>query len=256
MTETVNETTETETPVLDRSKLSEMAVMVLGRVEPDFNRVKEIAAEQSKTGDVGQLLTEAIEKSTNKKVVELRAKVEEASKFILEAKKSMEATVKPTLNLPSDEELAKLDTEYKEAANRIATYNGVFENETEQAGEKHSVYDYLGTLPGKKRGAKVGQGAGTSRPRVSKLEITTDLKGEDGWKVVEKDGKSTFGVLASFIKSATDGQVDLPAGDFHDAWTTQNGSKDWQDLPDVSSFVISAKGENDKSFDWSVRVTK
>lgn len=250
------ETVTEEAPKLDRSKLSEMAVMILGRVEPDFNRVKEIAAEQNKTGDVGQLLSEAIENSTNKKVVELRNKVEEANKFILEAQKSMEAAVKPTLNLPSDEELAKLDTEYKEAANRIATYNGVFEQETEQSGEKHSVYDYLGTLPGKKRGAKAGQGAGTSRPRVSKIEITTDLKGADGWKAVEKDGKSTFGVLANFVKSATDGQVDLSAGDFHEAWVKQNGGKDWQDLNDVTTFSLSATGENDKQFRWMVRVTK
>lgn len=260
MTETVNpapaENTEAEAPKLDRSKLSEMASMILGRVEPDFKRVQEIAAEQNKTGDVGQLLSEAIEKSTDKKVVALRAKVEEASAFILEAKKSMEAAVKPTLNLPTDEELAKLDTEYKEAANRIATYNGVFEQETEQSGEKHSVYDYLGALPGKKRGAKAGQGAGTSRPRVQKIEITTDLKGEEGYKAVEKDGKSTFGILANFVKSATDGQVDLPAGDFHEAWVTQNGGKDWQDLPDVSSFVVQAEGQNGKRFDWHVRVTK
>lgn len=260
MTETVNptpaENTEAEAPKLDRSKLSEMAVMILGRVEPDFNRVKEIAAEQNKTGDVAQLLTEAIENSKSKKVVELRKKVEEANQFILDAKKAMEAEVKPTLNLPSDEELAKLDSEYKEAANRIATYNGVFEQETEQSGEKHSVYDFLGTLPGKKRGAKAGQGAGTSRPRVSKIEITTDLKGEDGWKVVEKDGKSTFGVLASFIKSATDGGVDLPAGDFHEAWVSQNGGKDWQDLNDVSTFHLSATGANEKTYQWHVRVTK
>lgn len=254
--QTAPEKDETAPVKLDESKLSEMALMVLGRVKPDFARVTEIVAEQNKVGDTAQVLSDAIENSKSKKVVELRQKVEEANQFIIDARKAMEEVVKPTLNLPSEEDLAKLDAEYKAAAANIATYNGVFEKETEQSGEKHSVYDFLGNLPGKKRGAKAGQGEGTSRPRVRTIEITTDLKGEQGWKKVEnKEGKSTFSVLAAFIKSATDGNVDLGATDFSDAWVEQNGGKDWQAINDLSTFVVSASG-GDKTYQWHVRVNK
>lgn len=255
--EVTPETPETEAAKLDESILSEMAAMALSRVKPDFERVTEIVAEQNKTGDIAQVLSDAIENSKKKDVVELRKRVEEANAFIIEARKSMEAAVKPTLNLPTEEDLAKLDAEYKAAASRINTYNGVFEAETLQNGKQYSVYDFLGNLPGKKRGAKTGQGEGSARPRVRTIEITTDLAGEQGWKLVEnKEGKSTFSVLAQFIKSATDGGVDLPATDYSDNWVAQNGGKTWQDVNDLSTFHVSATGEGGKTYDWNVRVVK
>lgn len=262
MTDTVVATTVSETDAKapqtpDKAKLSPLAGMVLTQLETRFTRVNEIADVQKSVGDVGQLITDAIEKSTNKDVVALRKKVEEASEFILKAKKTMEDAVKPTLKVPSDEELASLDTEYKELATEINTFNSVFTAEVKKDFPDLDVFAYFGALPGKKRGAKAGQGTGSARPRVQSIEITTDLKGEEGWsKVANKDGKSTFSVLAAHIKSATDGGVDLPASDFHDAWTHQNSAKDWTELPDVSSFVLSATGENEKSYKWHVRVTK
>lgn len=245
-----------EKAVPERASLSPMAKMILDQIEGRFSRAKEIAAQQEKVGDVGKLLTEAIESSTDKKVVELRKKVEEANQFILDASKAMEKIVKPTLNVPSDEELAKQEEEYKALANEINTYGGVFHEEVKREHPELSVFDYYGQLPGKKRGAKSGQGQGTSRPRVNKIEYTEDQKGEQGWKTAEKDGKSTFSVLSQVIKSATDNAVDVSARDFHEAWTDQNGKKDWSELPDVTTFVYTATGPNDKRYSWTVRVTK
>lgn len=235
-----------------RESLPPMAGQILSLVEPRFTRITEIATEQDKVGDVGKLLSEAIESSKDKKVIELRKKVEEANEFILKATKSMEEVVKPTLNVPSDEELAKLDEEYKALASEINTYNGVFSMETRNVKDGLTVFDYFGNLPGKKRGAKTGQGTGTSRPRVSKIEYTQDVNGKEGWKPAEKDGKSTFSILAAALKADSDNEVDITAGDFHGAWTDQNGKKDWSDLPDVTTFVYQA----DDKHRWMVRVTK
>lgn len=236
-----------------RESLPPMAGQILNLVEGRFTRITEIATEQEKVGDVGKLLSEAIEQSKNKEVVALRAKVDEANEFILKAQKSMESIVKPTLNVPSDEELAKMDEEYKTLASEINTYNGVFSMETRNVKPDLSVFDYFGQLPGgKKAGAKKGQGTGTSRPRVSKIEYTQDVKGEQGWKDAVKDGKSTFSILAAALKADSDNKVDVNAGDFHSAWTDQNGKKDWSDLPDVTTFVYQA----DDKHRWHIRVTK
>lgn len=253
MTETVAPETQTEKPAAPaRESLPPMAGQILNLVEGRFESIKAIAEKQDRVGDVGKLLSEAIESSTDKKVVELRKKVEEANEFILKATKSMEAAVKPTLNVPTDEELAKMDEEYKTLASEINTYNGVFSMETRNVKDGLTVFDYFGQLPGKKRGAKAGQGTGTSRPRVSKIEFTQDVKGEQGWKDAVKDGKSTFSILAQAFKTDSDNKVDVVASDLHTEWTKQNGGKDWSDLPDVTTFVYQA----DDKHRWNVRVTK
>jgi hypothetical protein len=243
MTEvTENPQAETEAPKAPaRESLPPMAGQILNLVEGRFTRITEIAAEQDKVGDVGKLLSEAIAESKNKQVVELRKKVEEANEFILKATKSMEEVVKPTLNVPSDEELAKMDEEYKTLASEINTYNGVFSMETRNVKDGLTVFDYFGQLPGKKRGAKSGQGTGTSRPRVSTIEFTQDVKGEQGWKHAQKDGKATFSILAAALKADSDNEVDVNAGDLHKDWTGQNGNKDWSDLPDVTTFIFTAR---------------
>jgi hypothetical protein len=249
------EVTKAAPPEMD--SLSPMAKMILELSLKDrFARALEIAEAQKATENVGETLQKAIEASKNKRVVELRTKVEEANQFIIDATKSMEDTVRPTLNLPSDEEIAKQDEEFKALASEIATYADVFATEVKKDYPELTVYDYYPALPGKKKGAKQGQGQGTSRPRVKKIEYTTDLAGEQGYKAAEKDGKSTFSVLAQAFKSATDGVVDVSASDLHEAWTSQYGGKDWSDLPDVTKFTYSAAGKEGKSFQWTVRVTK
>lgn len=250
--ETTTETAENTPKAPARESLPPMAGQILNLVESRFARVTEIAAEQEKVGDVGKLLSEAIAASKDKQVAELRTKVEEANDFILKAQKTMEAKVKPTLNVPSDEALAKMDEEYKTLASEINTYNGVFTMETRNVKPDLTVFDYFGQLPSKKRGAKTGQGTGTSRPRVQKIEYTQDVKGEEGWKSAEKDGKSTFSILATALKADSNNEVDIVAGDFHKAWTDQNAGKDWSDLPDVTTFVYQA----DDKHRWHIRVTK
>lgn len=253
MTETVAPETAAENTAPARDSLPPMAGQILNLVEGRFTRITEIAREQEKVGDVGKLLSEAIETSTDPEVVKARQVIEKANEAILKAQKAAEAKVKPTLNVPSDEDLAKLDEEYKNLSSEINTYNGVFSMETRNVKENGlTVFDYFGQLPGKKRGAKSGQGTGTSRPRVSTLEYTQDVKGEQGWKKAEKDGKSTFSVLIAALKADADNEVDLTASDLHAAWTDQNGKKDWSDLPDVTTFVYQA----DDKHRWHIRVTK
>lgn len=252
MTENTTQEVTSEPTAPARESLPPMAGQILNLVESRFTRVTEIAAQQDKIGDVGKLISEAIAESKNKKVVELRQKVEEANEFILKAQKSMEEVVKPTLNVPTDEELSKMDEEYKTLASEINTYNGVFAMETRNVKDGLSVFDYFGQLPGKKRGAKAGQGTGSARPRVSTIEYTQDVNGVEGWKHAQKDGKSTFSILAAALKADSDNAVDVNAGDLHKDWTGQNGNKDWSDLPDVTTFVFTA----DDKHRWHVRVTK
>lgn len=248
-----------ETTKPDVASLPPMAKMVLDQLSTRFSRITKISATQEKVGDVGKLLSEAVEASTDPEIVKARKAVEQFNQKILDLNKAMEAKVKPTLNVPSDEELAKLDEEYKDLASQINTYNGVFQAEVKQQGEHPdlTVFDYFGNLPGKKRGSKPGANTGISRPRVSTIEYTEDVNGVDGWHKAEKDGKSTFSVLSQILKSATDGKVDASASDFNDAWTSQNHVTDWQKLNDVTTFIYDAgPAENGKQYRWMVRVTK
>lgn len=244
--------TQEENKAPERETLPPMAGQILTLVESRFTRINQIAAEQEKVGDVGKLLSEAIAESQDPEVIKARQVIEKANEAILKATKAAEDKVKPTLNVPSDEDLAKLDEEYKSLASEINTYNGVFTMETRNVKADLTVFDYFGNLPGKKRGAKSGQGEGTSRPRVRTLEFTQDKKGEQGWKKAEKDGKSTFSVLIAALKADSNNEVDLTARDLHEAWTDQNGKKDWADLPDVTTFFYKA----DDKHEWFIRVTK
>lgn len=237
-----------------KDSLSILAQALLQTAEPKVSELKAVAEKQAKTGDVGKLLSEAIESSEDTKVKELRAKREKASAAILAFDKAMEEIVKPTLSIPTDEELAKMDTEYKTLASELNTFNGVFTNEVVKDHPGITLFDYIGELPGKRRGAKAGQGSGTSRPRVKSVEYTTDKNGEQGWKKAEKDGKSTFSHLSLAIKAET-GETH-GAGDFHKAWTESLGITDWTDAPEVSKFAYSVTDKDSKTHQYWVRVTR
>jgi hypothetical protein len=241
-------------PVPDKSKLSVLAQALLGTAEGKYAEIKAVADKQAKVGNVGELLSDAITNSTDKQVVELRAKREKAAAAILAFDKAMEEIVKPTLSIPTDEELAQMDTTYKTLASELNTFNGVFVNEVKKDHPEITLFDYTGELPGKRRGAKAGQGSGTSRPRVTSVEYTTDKNGEEGWKKAEKDGKSTFSHLSLAIKGET-GETH-GAGDFHKAWTESLGITDWTDAPEVSKFAYSVTDKNSKTHQYWVRVTR
>jgi hypothetical protein len=171
----------------------------------------------------------------------------------------MEEVLKPTLKIPTDDELNEMDLQYKVLASEINSFNSAFVVETSKAYDGLSVFDYLGELPGKRRGAKAGQGTGSVRPRVGSIEYTTDVSSENFTKA-EKNGKSTFTVLAQLIKDQT-GEV-VSAGDFAEAWTAAYNKKpeQWGELPEVSEFVYSVTGVSEeggtKTTEYKVRVTK
>lgn len=244
-----------ETTVPDRESLDVLSQALLSAAAPKMEELKAIADKQAKVGDVGKLLTEAIEASTNEDVVKRREAVNKANEAILRFTKEMEELVKPTLTIPSDEDLELMDSKYKVLASELKSFNDAFQVETSKVFEGLSLYDYLGEMPGRKRGAKAGQGTGSVRPRVASIEYTTDVNSDEYTKA-EKNDKSTFSVLSQIIKEAT-GEV-ITAGDFAEAWTKQNGktTQEWADLPEVTTFVYSFGDSEGKTHEYKIRVTR
>lgn len=261
MTETTApDTAQTEdqnTPSLpSREDLDMLSQALLSAAEPKMSELQKIAEQQKKTGDVGKLLSEAIEASEDPDVVKRREMIAKAHEAINKFTKEAEELVKPTLTIPTDEELELMDSKYKVLASELNSFNSAFQVETSKAFEGLSIYDYIGELPGKRRGAKAGQGTGTARPRVTSIEYTTDVN-SDKYTKAEANGKSTFSVLSQIIKGQI-GEV-ITAGDFAEAWVTQNGKKDvqeWVDLPEVSEFVYSQTDGEGKTHEYKIRVTK
>ena len=250
----VKEETKQVTPV---EQLSPLAQALLTSAKDKADEIKTVADKQASVGDVGKLLSEAIAASEDAKVKELRTKRERAAKAINEFDKAMEEIVKPTLSIPSDEELAGLDAKYKELASQLNTFNTVFTTEVSKDHPNISLFDYVGELPKGRKGAKAGQGTGSVRPRISKVEVTEDKNGEEGYVAVEKDGKSTFTHLAQHIKGKT-GEV-IGANDFAEAWTSQNGQasvQDWTNLAEVTKFTYSVTDKEGKTHQYWVRVTR
>jgi predicted CopG family antitoxin len=222
--------------------------------EPKMSELKSISAKQSSAGDVGKLLSEAIESSEDEEVVKFRERVAKAHEAINQMTKAMEDKVRPTLSIPTDAELAEMDSQYKTLASELNSFNQVFSSEAGKTGLEVSIFDYVGEIPGKRRGVKAGQGTGTARPRVKSVEYTTDLNGENGWVKAEKDGKSSFSHLIGEIYKQT--KESISATDLHAAWLDQNGLKEWTDAPEVSKFNYSLTDGDGKTHQYWVRVTR
>lgn len=253
-------TTPEATPVAEntpsapaRDTLDVLSQALLSATEPKMAELKKIADKQAAVGNVGKALSEAIESSDNEDVVKRRNAMEKANEALIRLQKECEELVKPTLDLPSDEELTEMDLQYKVLASEINSFNAAFQVETSKVFEGLSVYDYLGEMPGKRRGAKAGQGTGTARPRVKSIEYR-NTPGSGEFTKAEKNDKSTFSILSSIIKDETSEVIG--AGDFHDAWISQVGVKDWNDAPEVSTFVYSLTDGEGKTHQYEVRVTK
>lgn len=249
--EVKTETAKVVTPV---ESLSPLAQALVNEATGKAAELKAVADKQASVGDVGKLLSEAIASSEDAKVKEMRTKREKAAAAILAFDKAMEEIVKPTLSIPTEAELAAMDTEYKTLASELNTFNTVFLSTVGKDHPEATLFDYVGELPGKRRGAKAGQGTGISRPRVTSVEYTTDLNGEEGFKVAGKDGKSTFSHLAQAIKSET-GET-ISASDFTEAWTSQLGIKDWTEANEVSTFSFPVTDKASKTTTYTVRVTR
>ena len=266
MTEVVNETEETpevttevtetvEVPLPEFEEMS-LAGMVLGKARTLYNQLTELATKLNAVGNVGELLSVAVKESTDEKVLELRAKIETANQYILDWTKEAEGIVKPTLEIPSDDEVKAQEEAYKALLSQVKMFDGVFITEVKPTYPELDIYAYLGELPKAKRGgssgAKAGQGEGTSRPRVSEIAVSLD-NGETYTKV-EKDGKSSFTTLAAWLKKET-GEV-VGATDFHEAWAEATGIKNWADAPTNSEFGYSVTDAKSKTHQFLVRVTK
>jgi hypothetical protein len=238
-------------PELDSFTDAPMVSLVVTKAQALVDKLKGVAAKVNAAGNIGELLSEAIKQSEDPEVKQALARIEKANEAILNWQKEIEAKVKPTLAIPSDEEIKAAEEEYKNLVSNVKTLDSMF---TMEVGANHpelNIYDYVGELPKAKRsasGAKSGQGEGSSRPRVSEIAVSTD-NGQSYTKV-EKDGKSTFSVLTQWLKKET-GET-IGASDLHEAWFGQNGDvKDWNVLPEQTTFNYSLK---DKSY--FIRVTK
>lgn len=259
--ETVNpeanapEVIEETKPKVPVESLSGLAKALLEQAENKYKELKVVAETQAKTGDVGKLLSEAIEQSEDPEVVKLRASIERANEAIIRHTKAAEEKVKPTLKIPTENELAEMDTQYKTLASELNAFATVFGNEVKKDHPDLTLFDYTGELPGKRRGAKAGQGAGTSRPRVKSVEYTHDKNGNEGWvKAADKEGNSSFSHLVMAIKKETGESVS--AADLHAPWLSQNGKSEWTDLPEVTTFAYSVTDKDAKTHDYMVRVTR
>lgn len=265
MTETVN-TTEveaTDAPVAedqsapqtpDVDSLNPLAQMLVQTAQGKMDELKSVASKQASAGDVGKLLSDAIEESNDEEIVKYRERIQKAHEAINQMTKAMEDKIRPTLSIPTEDELKELDSQYKTLASELNSFNGVFTSEVAKAGLDVSIFDYVGELPGKRRGAKAGQGTGTARPRVKSVEYTTDLNGDNGWVKAEKDGKSSFSHLIQEIYKQT--KESVSAGDLHEAWLSQLGIKEWTDAPEVSKFNYSLTDGEGKTHQYWVRVTR
>ena len=235
-------------------KLSPLSQALITSAKVKADEIKAVAEKQAKVGNVGELLSEAIANSTDAEIVEMRKKRERAAKAVLDFDKAMEEKVKPTLSIPSDSELAEMDTTYKTLASELNTFNGVFTTEVAKDYPQITLFDYVGELPKGRKGAKAGQGTGTSRPRVKEVALTQDQKGEEGYSRVGTAEKSTFSHLALKIKELTGETVS--ASDFHEEWTKQNNVKDWTEINEVSKFAFSVTDKEGKTHQFWVRVTR
>lgn len=265
MTETVTpEVTTDETPqdapkAPELDSLNPLLQMLVQTAVPKMDELKKVAAKQSAAGDVGKLMTEAIESSDNEEVTKRRSAVQKAHEAINRLTKEMEELVRPTLSIPTEAELAELDTKYKTLASELSSFNSVFSGEAAKTDLEISIFDYVGEIPGKRRGAKAGQGEGTARPRVTSVEYTKDINGEEGFVKVGANNakgefKSSFSHLIQAIQKDT--KESVSAGDLHEAWLSQLGVKEWTDAPEVSKFTYSVTDGEGKTHQYWVRVTR
>jgi hypothetical protein len=257
MTETVtpeNETTESVVPPLEQlGSEDDLAAIAVKRARAAHEKLTEVTGKLNASGNVGQLLSEALQNSEDSEVQELLRKVEKAQEAINSWTKAAEDKVKPTLKIPSEDETKALEDQYKTYVSQLKTFDTVFTNEVKADYPELSIYDYVGDIPkarksGGTTGAKAGQGEGTSRPRVKEIAVSTD-NGNSYSRVENKDGKSTFSTLVMWFKKETDESIS--ASDLHEAWTEQNGGKDWNKLPEQTTFAYSLAGTN-----YFVRVTR
>lgn len=248
----VTESEVTEAPLPEVDSLGEFASLVVTKANLKMAELKEVSAKLQAAGNIGDLLSEAIKTSQDPRVIENLKKIEKANEALIAWAKENEAIVKPTLSVPSDEEMTALETAYKGFVSNVKTLDTVFTSEVSGTYPNLTLYDYVGEMPkGRKgsTGAKAGQGEGQSRPRVSEIAVSVD-NGEIYKKVENKEGKSTFSVLTQWLKKET-GET-IGATDLHEEWFKQNGNvTDWSALNEQTTFNYPLKGKN-----FFIRVTK
>src|SRR5688500_8130659 len=145
MTENTAPEATVDTPqVPSRDTLDVLSQALLSAAEPKLTELKSIADKQAAVGDVGKLLSEAIEASEDPNIVQRRNAVAKAHEAINRITSEMEEMVKPTLEIPSDEELESLDNKYKVLASEVNSFNQAFQVETSKVYEGLTIFDYLG----------------------------------------------------------------------------------------------------------------
>lgn len=258
---------ETTVPTLDELReASFLAGALIDNSAKTYAEYNETVTKLEAGDNVGALLSEAIAKSDNPEVVKLRATIDRAENTIKKARGEAEALVKPTLEIPTDEQIKDLETKLKALQADVAGYDLIFANALEQSelkGQDITVANYHGALKRRKGKSTTATGTGPARPRVIvEYAYSTnepDAK-SDAWKFAASDPKqSSFSALAMQLKKDISGYA-VNAGDFVPAWNVQNqlpeDEKDWQRHNEVETFSWSATDDKGKTHTVWVRVTK
>lgn len=221
---------------------SQMAEIALLKAQKEYAVAQKIHSQLKAAGNTGQLLSEAIQASDDPEVVKARKAIDEHHARIEKLHAAIEAKVKPTLQVPTDEEVKALQTQLKEQVAMVNAANLMFVSEVKGAYPQLSVFDYTGPLPSGRvsSGSSATSGDGPKRPRLESVSVSFD-----GGKTYERveaqvktpkgvETKSTFSVLASELKKAKG--IDVSAGTFAEEWLKQNNTDDWTKCPVDSTF--------------------
>jgi len=242
-----------------------LAQALLAAASPTHGAIAKLVEQLSRGDNMGQLLSEAMAASEVPEVKALREKIKKAHDNINKWTEDAEAIVKPTLNVPSEEDQKKLDSEYKAKVQEFNGYDLVFKNEIGKSEELSDFSDlslatFLGDVPRRKgKAASTAGASGISRPRVTSVEYGFGTNAESvEYKKVGDEDSSTFTHLAVELKKNISG-YSVAASDFYPAWMTQNGlteNGDWRSLPALTTFAWSATDDKGKTHNIWVRVVK
>jgi len=263
---TENQTTPPEVNAPEANTVPELTELpflgqaLVENADPTFKAYGELVTKLNAGDNVDAMVKDAVANSTEDEVVKLRATIDRAEKAAAKAREQAEALVKPTLEVPTDEQIAEMTTKLKGLDADIRGYNLVFANALAQSdefkGSDLTLESYLGALPKRKGRSSAATGTGPSRPRVI-VEYAYGDSDEFKFAGPDKD-KSSFSALAMVLKKDISGYA-VSASDFIPAWNTQNDkpeTADWQDHDEVSNFTWTANDDKGKTHTVKVRVTK
>ena len=251
---------EPEVKALPLESLDELSQMVVLRAQKNAESYLSVKSRvDSATEGAAALMTELIDKSEDEEIVQRRERIQKANDAINRMQAEMEDMVRPQLNIPSEEQITALKDEAAKQHKAFKQLADLFNSQADVAGLKKendepvTIWDYVKPLPGMRKSTGSTSTAGTTnirRPRVKKVEVAKGLNPQNGdYKRVGDAEKSTFSHLVKWIREQYKENVETP--DLHKAWFKAVSTEDFDNIPEVSTFSYSVKGNT-----FWVRITK